>query len=285
MSVTSSNLNVSRSKLNIEPRRLKFEFDDFETPFYYQNNSCISAMWVALSASFPAGEGEFINSVRLFEDQISDTKLKQDVRDFSHQEAHHALQHKQLNKIFDGLGYNTARLQNFNTDKFKERAKQWSPERRLARTVGAEHVTAVMAHHALTHAEHMANFPASVRNLFLWHAIEEIEHKSVAFDVYAECVNDKKLLNHEYRVFTRFEFPFGVYMSSRFLLNEIGRKVTWKERFGLRHFLYGKGGLISDMRPLYKSFLEDDFHPWNHDDSALVAHWKETLAPFFVNEQ
>lgn len=278
-------LSASGSMITIVPRRVKFEFDDFDSPFYYDDNCCISAMWVALSATFPAGEGEFIKSVRLFEDQITDPKLSQEVKGFVHQEAHHSLQHKQVNKMFDELGYDTAALNSFFIDKLAEREQQWTAERRLARTVCAEHVTSVMAHHALTHPEHMANFPASFRNLFLWHAIEEIEHKSVAFDVYAQCVNDKKLLHKEFRIFTRFEFPFNVYMSSRFLLKKMGRKATWKERFGLRRSLYGKGGLISDMRPLYKSFLNDGFHPWDHDDSDLVTHWKETLSPFFIDER
>lgn len=276
-------LSPSRSKVEIVPRRVSFEFNDFDGPFYYDNNSCISAMWVALSASFPAGEGEFIKSVKLFEGQISDPKLLGEMRDFAHQEAHHSLQHRQVNKMFDDLGYQTSRLNDFIKEKFKQREQTWSAEKRLARTVCAEHVTAVMAHHALTHPEHMAHFPESFRKLFLWHAIEEIEHKSVAFDVYQACVGDRKLLNKEYRSFTRFEFPFGIWMSSRFLLKKLGHKVTWQERKGLLRSLYGKGGLIRDMSHLYKQFLVKGFHPWDHDDSKLVEQWKEKLAPHFIN--
>ena len=64
--VPSGDISSSRSKLEIVPRRVKFDFSDFESKFYYHGNSCISAMWVALSATFPAGEGEFIKSVKLF---------------------------------------------------------------------------------------------------------------------------------------------------------------------------------------------------------------------------
>lgn len=277
-------VNSSRSKLDIVPRRVKFEFDDLSNPFYYDNNSCISAMWVALSASFPAGEGEFIKSVKLFENQIKDPKLKAEVQDFAHQEAHHSLQHRQINKMFDDIGYETGQLNDFFKAELKKREEKWSPQKRLARTVSAEHVTAVMAHHALTHPEHMAHFPESFRNLFLWHAIEEIEHKSVAFDVYQECVGDRKLLNRQYKIFTRFEFPFNVWMSSRFLLKQLGHKVSWADRKGLWNSLYGEGGLISDMRGLYKQFLTPDFHPWDHDDSELVSQWKEKLAPHFVDQ-
>ncbi|MGK0375230.1 MAG: putative metal-dependent hydrolase [Arenicella sp.] len=273
----------SRSKLEIVPRRVKFEFSDFDGPFYYNGNSCISAMWVAMSASFPAGEAEFIKSVKLFENQITDPKLRAEVQAFAHQEAHHSLQHRQVNKMFDELGYETGKLNDFFKVELKKREQKWSPEKRLARTVCAEHVTAVMANHALTHPEHMKHFPESFRNLFLWHAIEEIEHKSVAFDVYQQCVGDQKLLRQQYKIFTRFEFPFNIWMSSRFLLKKLGRKATWKERKELWASLYGDGGLISDMRGLYKQFLQPGFHPWDHDDSALVEQWKKTLAPHFTD--
>ncbi len=272
----------SRSKIEIVPRKVTFDFSDFDGPIYYDNNSCISAMWVALSASFPAGEAEFIKSVMIFESEINDPKLKAEVRDFAQQEAHHSLQHRRVNKMFDSLGYQTERLNLFFKDELKKREHTWSPEKRLARTVCAEHVTAVMANHALSHPEHMAHFPESFRNLFLWHAIEEIEHKSVAFDVYQECVGDIKLLHKEYKTFTRFEFPYSTWMSSRYLLKKLDHKVTWKERKGLWDNLYGKGGMISDMKGLYKQFLNKGFHPWDHDDSALVEQWKERLAPYFA---
>jgi len=279
----SGTVTSSRSKLDIVPRKVKFEFNDLEGPFYYAGNSCVSSMWVALSASFPAGEGEFIKSVKLFEDQVTDLKLREDVRDFTQQEAHHSLQHRQINKVFDDLGYDTVGLNEFFKQELRKRELNWSPEKRLARTVCAEHVTAIMANHALTHPEHMANFPESFRNLFLWHALEEVEHKSVAFDVYQACVGDRKLLHKQYKIFTRFEFPFNVWMSSRYLLKQLGHKVSWKERKVLWNHLYGEGGLISDMRGLYKQFLSKDFHPWDHDDSELVETWKEELSPYFAD--
>ena len=277
-----STSSASHSKLDIIPRRVMFEYDDFENPFYYEGNSCISAMWVALSASFPAGEGEFIKSVRLFEDQIEDPKLRSEVVDFAHQEAHHSLQHRQINKVFDSLGYKTSKLNDYFKRELGKREQHWSPEKRLARTVCAEHVTAVMAHHALTHPEHMARFPESLRTLFLWHAIEEIEHKSVAFDVYQSCVGDASLLRSQYKIFTRFEFPFSIWQSSRFLLKELGHKVTWRERKRLWTHLYGGDGVIGDVSKLYKQFLKKGFHPWDHDDSELVEIWKEKLAPHFA---
>jgi hypothetical protein len=132
----------SKSKMVIEPRHVKFEFSDIDTPFYYDNNPLVSAIWATLSASFPAGEAEFIRSVRLFEDQVTDPKLKDEVKSFAAQEAHHSLQHRQVNKMLEARGYRTDKLDAFFKDKITERVDNWSSQRRLARTVVAEHVTA-----------------------------------------------------------------------------------------------------------------------------------------------
>ncbi|MBX2848223.1 MAG: metal-dependent hydrolase [Acidiferrobacterales bacterium] len=271
----------SKSKIEIQPRRVGFEFSDVSSPFFYQDNSCISAFWVGMSASFPLGEAEFIKSTRLFEEQINDEKLLEDVRDFAQQEAHHALQHRRLNKLFDDLGYDIGKLEHFFNKELKRREKNWSAERRLAQTVVVEHITAVMAHYALTQHEQMQPFPPSIRALFQWHAIEEIEHKSVAFDVYQHCVGDRRLLMRTYYRFIFFEFPLNLYLSTRALIKQTGHKVTWRERKVLWRYLFGDGGLVSSIKSLYWMFRNPDFHPWDHDDSDLVEDWKERLSPHF----
>jgi len=272
---------LSKSKLEIVPRHVAIDYSDVSTPFFYNGNASISAMWVGLSASFPLGESEFIKSTRFFEKHISDPKLLEDVKKFTHQEAHHSLQHRQINKAFEDQGYQIDRLESVHQEELDKRAIAWSPAKRLARTVVVEHVTAVMAHYALTQEEKMQPFPASVRALFQWHAIEEIEHKSVTFDVYQHCVGDRGLLMREYYKFVFFEFPLSIYMSSRFLLKQLGHKSSWAERKELWRYLFSEGGMVSSVKSLYWMFRKPGFHPWAHDDSALVERWKLTLAPHF----
>lgn len=281
--VHAKEINQSQSKLAIEPRRVKFDFQDIDTPFFYNGNGLISAMWAALSASFPVGEAEFIRSVQLFKGKVSDPKLSAEIKDFAAQEAHHSLQHKLVNEFLDDRGYQTKKIGDFFQKKINHRVESWSHERRLARTVVAEHVTAVMANYALTNEQAMSHFPDSIRSLFQWHAIEEIEHKSVAFDVYQHCVGDEKLLRKEFRRFSYYEFPRNIFLSMRFLLKQLGYKVTWRERRAAWRYLFGHGGLISSQRRLYMMFLQDDFHPWGHDDSSLVEDWKVKLSPHFLN--
>ena len=271
----------SHSKLPIIPRRAKFNYDDVDNADIESGNKIISAFWVGLSSTFPLGEAEFIRSVKLYERQITDDKLKQEVRDFAEQESHHATQHRKINKQFDSNGYDTRKVETSIEQEIKQRVSEWSPKKRLMRTVAAEHMTAVMAHYALSHPKALSNLPTSVRDLFLWHAIEEIEHKSVAFDVYKHCVGDMRGLRWHYVGFTFYEFPVKMFMITRFLLKDLGHKSRWQERKEMWRFLFAKNGMIGAVKHLYFQFLKKDFHPWQHDDSALVSKWKQQLSPYF----
>lgn len=267
---------LSKSPIPIVPRRPRWDFADLKERWFFGGNGLKSAFIVALSGSFPPGEKEFIQSVRLFMDQIRDPKLVADVNEFTTQEGQHSLQHKRMNDAFDRLGYSATQV----SEQFEEIEKEWAEERsdadRLAATVVMEHITAVMAHHALTRPEEFDPLPDSVRELLFWHAIEEIEHKSVAFDVYEECVGDRNRLRRQLLLHMVL-FPMGIRDFQRMLLRELGHKATWKERAEMARYLLGPKGLVARVLPRYLALLKPGFHPWDLDDSHLVAEWKDRL--------
>lgn len=267
---------LSKSPIPIVPRRPRWDFADLKERWFFGGNGLKSAFIVALSGSFPPGEKEFIQSVRLFMDQIRDPKLVADVNEFTAQEGQHSLQHKRMNDAFDRLGYSATQV----SEQFEEIEKEWAEERsdadRLAATVVMEHITAVMAHHALTRPEEFDSLPDSVRELLFWHAIEEIEHKSVAFDVYEECVGDRNRLRRQLLLHMVL-FPMGIRDFQRMLLRELGHKATWKERAEMARYLLGPKGLVARVLPRYLALLKPGFHPWDLDDSHLVAEWKDRL--------
>lgn len=276
--------SVSKSKLNIEPRKVRFDYSEINKPDFFGGNYVASAFFTALSITFPPGEAEFIHSVRYFEKKIKDPKLKADVKDFAAQEAHHGLQHKKLNKQFESLGYQVSTIEEKIDQKLTEREIIWSPAKRLRRTVAAEHFTATMAHHALTNPDLYTPSGEVFKDLMLWHAIEEVEHKSVAFDVYEQCVGDMRALRWHYLHFALVEFPLQYWLMTRFLLKQGGFKVTWRERREFLSILFGRRGIFSSHLGLYTKFLKKGFHPWQHDDSSLVGKWKDKLAGYFIGQ-
>jgi predicted metal-dependent hydrolase len=273
---TDRSASSSKTRIPIVPRKPKWDFSDLKERFFFGGNGLKSAFVVALSSSFPPGEKEFIQSVRLFVDRVRDPKLAADVKEFTAQEGQHSLQHRLLNEAFDRLGYAATCASN----QFEEIEKQWAKERsdadRLAATVVMEHITAVMAHFALTRPQEFDPLPNSVRELLLWHAIEEIEHKSVAFDVYEECVGDRNRLRR-YLLMHLVLFPLGIRDFQRMLLDGLGHEPTWKERAEMARYLLGPRGLIVSVLPHYLALLKPGFHPWDIHDAHLVQEWKNRL--------
>lgn len=282
---TNLEMKQSGSKLEIERRRVRFDYAQIKTADYFADNPVTSGFYTALSVTFPAGEAEFIRSVRKFESKITDPKLRAEVDDFAAQEAHHGAQHRLLNKRLQEIGYAVDTLNELVDEKIAERRMSWSPKKRLQRTVAAEHFTATMAHHALTHADTLDDAPQVFKDLMLWHAIEEVEHKSVAFDVYQNCVGDMAGLKRHYLHFALIEFPMQYWLMTRFLLKERGLKVTWAHRWDFFKHLFAKNGMIGSCWGLYAQFLKPGFHPWQHDDSSLVGRWKDKLSVYFLESK
>ncbi len=265
---------VSDMPVDIKPRRMNFPFKQTHKRFFFDDNPLKSVYWAALSATFPAGEKEFIDSVRLYKDKVNDPKLMEQVKGFIGQEGHHSGQHMQMNKQLRELGLDAVRL-----EKHLERdIKKFIPTRpdrvRLALTVGMEHITAIMADHALNHPETFDGMDDTIRELLLWHAVEEIEHKAVAFDVFMMCDGDRKLLHKCLKLATRlFVVRISCYMVG--LLWWSRSLPRWRHIKSFYRMLFSDKGVISSIRKPYKDYFREDFHPWDHQNQALVDHWKE----------
>ncbi|MGB5798171.1 MAG: metal-dependent hydrolase [Mycolicibacter algericus] len=179
-------------------RRMNFGFGaQAATDKYFADGNMVFSHLIAiLSAIFPPGEDIFVRSVRRYKDQLTDPELRKRVAGFIGQEKTHGLQHRELNEQLTAMGYPTAWFEYLlesteRMEKFLD--KQYPDPNRLPRlrhfflgfTVAAEHFTATWAENILKSPEIQAMmYDPEIRNLLNWHALEELEHKSVAFDVY-----------------------------------------------------------------------------------------------------
>ncbi|MCA9702125.1 MAG: metal-dependent hydrolase [Myxococcales bacterium] len=264
-------------RLPIIPRRMKLDFSEvLERGDVFPDNQVLTALIATLSGVFPPGEREFIRSVRLFMAEIHDPELLEQVELFSKQEGQHALQHRHLNEIFERLGYGTDKVAAYVEKQIQEMMTQRSPAERLAVTVVLEHYTASLAHFALTRPEFFDSLPAAARELLFWHAIEEIEHKAVAFEVYQRCVGDRSLLRKAMLI-ELVMFPVTVIGLQRQMLRDRGWRPNLDELLETGKFLFGRRGVFPTVLPQYLAIFRPDFHPWDFDDSELVAKWSAQL--------
>ncbi len=267
------------STRSVPTRRMDFEASFAAVPRHFAQDGdlILSHLAAALSAVFPDGEDFFVRSVRRFRDQVTDPELKRQVAGFIGQEAVHGREHRAFNDRLDQLGYPAKRVERFVRTGLAIRERILSPKSNLAATAALEHFTATLAELVLTTEETRRLFGAGpVQDLFVWHALEESEHKAVAFDVYKAVGGSERTRVITMRIL-RYAFVIGISVQTALAL--LGDRDT-----------YRPGRLRESWRrvrrsPFYRRELWDrlcdydrpDFHPDDHDTTALVTEWRERL--------
>jgi predicted metal-dependent hydrolase len=259
----------------IVPRPLRLALDG-STPRYWLGGDGVSTqLFNALSIVFPRGEKMFVEAVRAHKDAVTDPALKQAVRDFIGQEVNHSRAHVEFNEWLASLGLPLAELER-EIEERMQRNEALSPARRLAATCALEHFTAIFAAALLAHPELIEAMHEDVRPLWLWHAVEEIEHKAVAFDVY-EASGGTYRMRVEMMALVTMTFLSRVARRHRRLLREEGLFADRRARARSAWKFFGPGGYLSGALPSYLAYYRPSFHPREIDDAALLEAGRAAL--------
>lgn len=265
------------AKANIPPRRMDFEFADDTKRYWYKDSPFLTTFWSTLSTLFPEGETFFVDSVRNYRKDITDPLLKAQVSGFIGQEAMHSKEHKAFNDLAEKHGFPANNLDRDLGVLLRFARKVLPKKIQLAITVALEHYTAILAEQLLRDPSHQSNIqdPEALK-LWMWHALEENEHKIVAYDVY-------NLVGGGYftRVLTMLIVTFFF-----FTVVGIGHiRMLWADRKlfdiwgNLKGFwyLWSPKGLFPKLLPQYLDFFKPGFHPNDHDTVQLLDDWREKL--------
>lgn len=260
--------------LEIKARRMAFDMSEPMRTFAVEDNSLISTFFYALSAMFPEGERFFIHSVRNYRDQVTDPVLKEQIRGFIGQEAHHGHSHEGLNDKLVGMGFPVDKVER-TMEKRVKFLKKLSAPRQLALTVAMEHFTATLAEQILENPDYYADIDPTLRKMLIWHAVEEIEHKAVAFDVYRQFVDNEFMRK---RVMVLAVTSLFVRLAKHQLQLLIAKKhrPSWKEWKQAFHFFWNKDhGMMRNTMKALVPFFKTGFHPWDIDQTELIDGWQE----------
>lgn len=263
--------------VTIAPRDREHAIADALGRDWFDGHAFKTAWFNAMSITFPLGEKFFIDSVRHYAGQIEDPKLQAEIRGFCGQEGFHWREHQRYNQTLCQLrGYDLNYLEG-RLEKNIERAKKLlSPMEQLASTAAFEHITAILAEASLDPAAPMmASVDPSMQALWDWHAAEEMEHKSVAFDVYRAVGGSEKLRKRALRQATFFLFldVIGglVHMLRRD--RQFWKPGVWRDGW---RFLFAPGGVLRRVWPAYKEYYREGFHPWQRNTHSLLEQWKNS---------
>ena len=267
---------ISR-QIQVRPRQMDFHFPDPLPRWWFDDNPYITHFLNALSAVFPEGERFFIETVRHYQDQIKDPDLQKEIRGFIGQEAHHGNQHEHFNDLVEKQGLPMGRISNYVKRNLARTREFLSAEERLAITIALEHFTAILAHQVLSDPRFTDDAPEAMKNLFVWHAIEETEHKAVAFDVYQAIGGDDKIRRRT-MVRSTIMFLLHIFSFQAYLLWKDGMPIRPRKFMQAVNFLVGRPGLLRKIRRDYLDYYRADFHPWQHDNRDLIADWQQRFA-------
>lgn len=268
---------VSAPRHELEVRRPSLALGPDVPRYWYGGDPFATHCLNALSSLFPDGEAFFVRSVQRYRERIADPELARAIRGFAGQEGQHSHQHDLHLTLLEAQGYRAlARLNRLAARgmRFENRHfPRWS----LAATAAVEHLTALLARRILENGSRFtAPMDPRMAALWRWHALEEAEHKAVAFDVLRE-VAPSFLLRALALVVATAALLFETLFRASYMLWRDGllfRRDTWSSA---RRFLAGPGGLFRGHGPAYRAWFRRGFHPTQIDDRALVATWRERL--------
>nr|WP_277754146.1 metal-dependent hydrolase [Porphyrobacter sp. GA68] len=230
----------------------------------------------ALSATFPRGEAFFIEAVKAHRDGAP-PKLEAEIRAFVRQEINHTREHIAFNRLAADSGYDMAKIDRRTADLLALTDNRPAIGK-LAVTMALEHFTALFAHEFLTNPQHFATADPEVRRMWEWHAVEEVEHKGVAFDTWNHATRQWsawqrwKVRSLVMIVVTR-RFFTNRWIDAMDLLAQDG--ITgWKARIGLARYLLVSPGVVRRIFPAWLSYFRPGFHPWDHDDRELIGKYQ-----------
>ncbi|HTU12197.1 MAG TPA: metal-dependent hydrolase [Allosphingosinicella sp.] len=262
----------SPEDLTITPRDRRFGRGSMQARWWLNGDPVATAFYNALSATFPKGEAFFVESVRAFRD-AAPPKLAAEIRAFTTQEVMHSREHVAFNKRALEAGYDMTALE-AQVDRRLAVVKERHPVVNLAATMCLEHFTAILANQLLRNPKHLKGADKESGDLWRWHAIEEIEHKGVAYDTWLHATREmgrwkRWKIKAKVMLFVTRNFVVDRSRGTLELLRQDGitgfkawRRMLW--------FAWINPGMLRKILGAWLAFFLPRFHPWKHDDRNLI---------------
>ena len=262
--------------LSITPRDRRFGREAAAPRLWHGGRVEATAIYNALSTTFPAGEAFFVESVRVFREGTP-PKLAEEIKAFTTQEAIHSREHDAFNKRASRSGYDLSKLE-AQVEKRLAITRDKPRIVSLAATMALEHFTAILAHELLADPRHLEGAEKETADLWRWHAAEEIEHKGVAYDTWLHATRHwprRKRWSVKAKVM--------LYVTRNFVVDRTAGSLELMRQDGvtglrawslLLSYLWVRPGMFRKIGGAWLKFFLPGFHPWNEDDRHLLRRYE-----------
>jgi hypothetical protein len=276
--VTSATLPTPAG-LTITPRDRRFGRDAPTPRLWHGGRVEATAIYNALSATFPAGEAFFVESVRKFRDGTPPA-LAEAIKGFTTQEVVHSREHDAFNRRAADAGYDLSKLE-AGVEQRLAVTRSRPPIASLAATMALEHFTAILAHQLLADPRHLEGADHETAALWRWHACEEIEHKGVAYDTWLHATSDWPRFKS-----WKVKAKLMLLVTRNFLVDRTAGALELMRQDGvtgvnawakLLHYLWARPGMFRKIAGAWLRYFLPGFHPWNEDDRNLLAAYDASV--------
>lgn len=265
--------------VTITPMALGMSLSDETPTCWFAGNPFLTHFMNAFSGILPQGEHFMIESVRASREQVrANRELQKQISGFIGQEAYHSREHEMFNALMASRGVPIERQEAF-TALVLQAVAELPDSYRMAVTGAVEHFTAMFGKLVLSHPEIIDAVHHTLRPIFIWHALEELEHKAVAFDLCQATDDSYPRRVAGLCIATVAVTACVAYGQARFMWQDkslldapaMAGGLWWMFGFGK------KAGYFRKMLPDYLAFFRPGFHPWQDDSRALIVRWKPEL--------
>ena len=259
--------------LSITPRDRRFGREAAEPRLWHGGRVEATAIYNALSTTFPRGEAFFVESVRAFRDGAP-PRLAEEIKAFTTQEAIHSREHDAFNKRAAQAGYDLTALE-AQVERRLAVTRGKPPIVSLAATMALEHFTAILAHQLLAEPRHLDGADKAAADLWRWHAVEEIEHKGVAYDTWLHATRDWPRWKR-----WKVKAKVMLYVTRNFVVDRTAGALELMRQEGvtglrawrmLLWYLWVRPGMFRKIAGAWVRYFLPGFHPWDEDDRHLLG--------------
>lgn len=271
---------MKASEIDLKVRKVNFTFQP--NPRYWMNGNPVATHFNnAMHMVFPDGEKFFIRSVKAFYKDIKDPKLRKQIDGFVGQEGTHFKEHQKFWKILEEQGFEPEVFLNIyrktawdmlEKNLLKAFGEETGKKLALSVTVALEHYTAMFAESAFSSVPEL-EMPEDMKELMLWHAAEEIEHKAIPFNLLKE-VDDSYALRVSGMLIATLGLSFYIALGQAILMSQ-DKELDWKEMPGhlVAFFSRLRGGMGRSVVKDFWKYFKKDFHPDQIDNYHLAENY------------
>ena len=255
-------------------RDFKFQLPQERALDWHDQGRHVTAFLNTLSVFFPVGERFFIQSVRNYRSKITDPELLRAVTGFIGQEAMHGREHEEYNELLAKAGLPVERQEREIKALLDWVQKNLPQSTQLSATIALEHFTAFLADRVLSDDAVVRKAHPAYAQLWQWHALEETEHKAVAFDVW-RAVFKPSLRSYTAR-------SSGLLLATAIFLALVARNyrqnITADPKAGshvkglatlAKVLLISPGVFTKSVKP-WLDYFKPGFHPWHHQNAQYL---------------